>query len=165
MTTQSPPAESSQTERTESDGSPASRPINTIALGRIRFNPPPLVPAQRFPSRSSPKHSISSCEVGTFSKIPDSKRNKPSLAVPIQSAPERSFNMILGAAFPGSRPTCTSSPPPLNLSTLGPAQIHNPDVAAPHISTGVSSKASTSLSTPSRHTPSSPPCEYQTSPA
>ena len=65
LTAQSAPVGSSQTERTDSNGRPLTVSSISRICGRKRSSPPPPVPTQRLPSRSSMRHVMIGCEVVT----------------------------------------------------------------------------------------------------
>ena len=62
---------------TDSNGSPDFVVITSMARGRNRFNPPPVVPTQRLPSRSSVSAEISGCDTATRLQLVFSQAQQP----------------------------------------------------------------------------------------
>src|SRR5579862_4069025 len=95
VTTQILACSSSQTDLTVSNGSPASFPCNSTTCNRTRFNPPPSVPTQMLPSRSSLIIRMRPCDVSTLEMFVPWNRNNPLAGVPIHSAPALSSHRVL----------------------------------------------------------------------
>ena len=164
-TTHNPPAASSATDWAASKGSPASRPTNSAVRGRIWFKPPPSVPAQIFPSRSSKRQLMVCCEVGTLWTRWPSQWKSPLSKVPIQIPPARSVSSTLGTDRSEKGATGTGTWPSCRANRLSPATAQILDFPPERIALTGDLKLMKWPHCPSRQTASFLPRAHQIAPS